>query len=59
MDNIIDAMRQIGAKNGVDIVFDEFGACALPLRDDRVLQIQVRDEAGELDFVATLGTVPD
>lgn len=59
MDDVKKTLQEIGAKNGVEIVFDDAGACALPLADDRFLQIQVREGLGEVDFVATLGTVPD
>jgi len=59
MDDVKKTLQEIGAKNGVEIVFDDAGACALSLADDRFLQIQVREGLGEVDFVATLGTVPD
>lgn len=59
MDNVKDVLRTISAANGVEIEFDEAGACALPLADGRFLQIQVREGLGEVDLVATLGEVPE
>jgi len=59
MDDVKEVLIALGRKNGVEISFDEAGACALPLADDRFLQIQIREGLGEVDLVATLGTVPD
>lgn len=59
MDDVKNVLRGIGAANGVEIEFDEAGACALPLADGRFLQIQVREGLGEVDLVATLGEVPE
>lgn len=58
MDNVKTVLAEIGFRNGVEIVFDDAGACALPLDGDRFLQIQIRDSVDEVDFVATLGSVP-
>lgn len=59
MDDVKNVLRGIGAANGVEIEFDDAGACALPLADGRFLQIQVREGLGEVDLVATLGEVPE
>lgn len=57
--NTREMLTAYAAENGVTMNFDENGACTLPLSDDRVLHLQFRDELGELDLVALLGTVPD
>ena len=59
MEDVKSVLVEIGLKNGVEIAFDEAGACALPLADNRFLQIQVREGLRELDLVATLGEVPE
>ena len=52
-------LKEIGAKRGLEIALDENGACALELDDGRCLLIQERADLDELDFVASLGKVPD
>ena len=52
------ALKELGAKIGLDMELDETGACTLDLSDDRVMLIQERADLEELDFVATLGPVP-
>jgi len=52
-------LKEVGAKNGLEIAFDENGACTLELADGRVMLLQERANLDELDFVATLGTVPE
>ena len=59
MDDVKSTLAEIGKKNGIEIVFDDAGACALPLEDDRFLQIQIREGLDEVDFVATRGGVPN
>ena len=51
-------LKEIGAKNGLEMALDENGACALELADGRVMLVQERSDLGELDFVAALGHVP-
>ena len=53
------ALKEIGAKNGLEMSLDENGACSLELADGRVMLIQERADLDELDFVATLGPVPE
>ena len=53
------ALKEIGAKNGLEMDLDENGACTLELSDGRVMLIQERAGLDELDFVATLGPVPE
>ena len=56
----IDAiLKEICAKNGLEIEFDENGACTLELSDGRAMLLQERASLHELDFVATLGPVPE
>ena len=52
-------LKEIGAKNGLEMSLDENGACSLELADGRVMLIQERADLDELDFVATLGPVPE
>ena len=52
-------LKEVGAKNGLEIALDENGACTLELADGRVMLLQERANLDELDFVATLGTVPE
>ena len=59
MQEIESTLKEIGAKNGLDIALDENGACTLELADGRVMLLQERANLDELDFVATLGPVPD
>ena len=59
MTEIENALKEIGAKNGLEIALDENGACALELADGRVMLLQERANLNELDFVATLGPVPE
>ena len=57
-EEIESILKEIGAKNGLEIAFCEDGTCPLELADGRVLLIQKRANLDELDFVATLGPVP-
>ena len=59
MEEIRQILEGIGDKNGLEISLDENGSCALELSDGRVLLIQERAGLDELDFVATLGPVPE
>ena len=59
MREIEEILKGIGERNGLEIVLDENGACALELSDGRVVLLQERADMNELDFVATLGSVPD
>ncbi len=59
MKEIEATLKEIGSKSGLDIALDENGACTLELADGRVVVLQERADLNELDFVATLGTVPD
>ena len=52
-------LKEIGAKNGLEIALDENRACTLELADGRVMLLQERADLDELDFVATLGPVPE
>ena len=56
----IDSMlKEIGARNGLVIELDENRACTLELSDGRAVLLQERAALNELDFVATLGPVPE
>lgn len=57
MDSIAMALKELGAKTGLGIEPDENGACTLELADGRPILLQERED--ELDFVATLGEVPE
>ena len=59
MENIGSILKEIGARNGLEIALDENGACTLELEDGRVMLLQERADLNELDFVATLGPVPE
>jgi len=59
MQEIESILKEIGAKNGLEIALDENGACTLELSDGRVMLLQERANLNELDFVATLGPVPE
>ena len=59
MDDIATALEALGRKIGIRIEPDENGTCALELADGRTLVVQRRAGADELDFVATLGEVPE
>ena len=59
MIEVKQVLKEIGAKNGLDMDLDENGACTLELADGRVMLVQERADLGELDFVATLGPVPE
>ena len=59
MEELNVTLKNIGAKNGLEIALDEDGACALELADGRVMILQERADLSELDFVATLGPVPE
>ena len=59
MREIESILKEIGAKNGLEIALDENGACTLELADGRVMLLQERANLNELDFVATLGPVPE
>ena len=58
MKELASVLKELGAKNGLEIALDENGACTLELSDGRVLLLQERANLDELDFVATLGPVP-
>ena len=59
MQGIESILKEIGARNGLEIALDENGACMLELADGRVMLLQERANLNELDFVATLGPVPE
>ena len=59
MKEIDETLKEIGARNGLEIALDENGSCTLELDDGRVMLLQERADLNELDFVATLGPVPD
>ena len=59
MREIESALKEIGERNGFAIALDENGACTLELDDGRVMLLQERADLDELDFVATLGPVPE
>ena len=59
MKEVKSVLKELGAKNGLEMDLDENGACTLELADGRVMLIQERADLGELDFVATLGPVPE
>lgn len=59
MDNLDQALKELGAKIGFEIALDEHGSCTLELADGRPLLLQERPELNELDFVVTLGEVPE
>ncbi len=59
MEELRQMLKDIGDKNGLEISLDENGSCSLELSDGRVLLIQERAGIDELDFVATLGPVPE
>ena len=52
-------LKEIGARNGLEIALDENLACTLELSDGRAVLLQERAALNELDFVATLGPVPE
>ena len=51
-------LKEIGARNGLEIALDENRACTLELSDGRAVLLQERAALNELDFVAALGPVP-
>jgi len=59
MEDIRSALKELGARNGLEIELDENGACTLELDDGRIVLLQERADLNELDFVATLGPVPE
>ena len=59
MEDIRLTLKEIGARNGLEIELDENGACTLGLDDGRVLLLQERADVNELDFVSPLGPVPE
>ena len=59
MKDVKQVLKEIGAENGLEMALDENGACTLELADGRVMLIQERTDLDELDFVATLGPVPE
>ena len=59
MDNLAQALKELGQKNGFNLALDENGTCSLELADGRPLVLQERANLNELDFVALLGEVPD
>ena len=52
-------LKEIGGKHGLEMNLDENGACTLELADGRIMLVQERPGLDELDFVATLGPVPE
>ena len=52
-------LKEIGARNGLEIALDENRACTLELSDGRAVLLQERAALNELDFVAALGPVPE
>ena len=52
-------LKEIGGKHGLEMNLDENGACMLDLADGRIMLVQERPGLDELDFVATLGPVPE
>ena len=52
-------LNKLGESNGLEMALDENGACTLELSGGRILLIQERAGLDELDFVATLGPVPE
>ena len=52
-------LKEIGERRGLEMTLDDNGACTLELADGRVMLIQERADLDELDFVATLGPVPE
>lgn len=59
MKEIEETLKEIGARNGLEITLDENRSCTLELSDGRVMLLQERADLNELDFVAALGPVPD
>lgn len=59
MENLAQALKELGAKIGFEIVLDDNGACTLELADGRPLCIQERANLNELDLVSILGEVPE
>ena len=59
MEDIRSILKEVGARNGLEIALDENGACTLELEDGRVMLLQERADLNELDFVATLWPVPE
>lgn len=59
MDNLAQALKELGQKNGLNLALDDNGTCSLELADGRPLVLQERVNLNELDFVALLGEVPD
>ena len=52
-------LKELGESYGLEMTLDENGACTLELSNGRVMLIQERANLDELDFVATLGPVPE
>ena len=50
--DIKQVLKEIGAKNGLEMSLDENGACSLELADGRIMLVQERAGLDELDFVA-------
>ena len=59
MENLAQALKELGQKNGLNLALDDNGTCSLELADGRPLVLQERANLNELDFVALLGEVPD
>ena len=59
MEDIRSALKELGSRNGLEIELDENGACTLELDDGRIVLLQERADLNELDFVVTLGPVPE
>lgn len=59
MENLAQALKELGEKNGFEIELDESGSCTLELADGRPILLQERTNLNELDFGAILGEVPE
>ena len=58
MENLAQALKELGEKNGLEIALDDNGACTLELEDGRPVCLQERANLNELDFVSLIGEVP-
>ena len=59
MEDVGLILKKLGESNGLEMSLDENGACTLELSDGRIMLIQERADLDELDFIATLGPVPE
>ena len=58
-EEMTEVLIELGMKSGLEMSLDENGACTLELADGRVMLLQERAALNELDFVTTLGPVPE